>query len=566
MLKKIKILGIALVISISSLFLISSDELNFEFQKNLDIYHTLLRELNIFYVDEIDAGKLIKTSVDEMLKSLDPYTVYYPESEIEDYSFMTTGQYGGVGALIHRNGDQIVISEPYENFPAFKAGLKAGDVLIEVQGNTTSGKNVDDISKFLKGQPNTTVKIVIKQAVTGNIVEKTITREQISIKSVPYFGMLNDHVGYIRLDEFTENAGKEVKDALINLKDKQKATSIVLDLRGNPGGLLIEAVNIVNWFVPKGQVVVSTKGKVAQWNKNYEAMFSAVDEQIPLVVLVNRMSASASEIVSGALQDLDRAVIIGQRSYGKGLVQTTRDLTYNTKLKVTTAKYYIPSERCIQALDYTHRNKDGSVGKVPDSLISKFKTRNGREVSDGGGILPDVILPTRKISKIAQSLYSKYLIFDYATIYAHNHDSIPSAKTFKLSDAEYDAFLEFLKEKNFDYETKSEGELKQLIAVATNEKYFEKASEEFKALQLKLAHDKNKDLRIFKDEIIDLLSEEIISRYYFQVGRVEHAIAHDEEVKKAVEILDNQEKYTGILKGTYKETPKEETAEPDDED
>jgi len=565
MLKKIKTKIIGAVIVVASLFLIASDNDNFEVVKNLDIYYTLFRELNMFYVDQTDPGKLVKTSIDGMLKSLDPYTVYYPESEIEDYSFMTTGQYGGVGALIHRNNDEIVISEPYVGYPAQKSGIKAGDVLLEVDGKSANSKSIDDISKYLKGQPGSTVNLKLRKALTGQIVEMNIGREKITIASVPYFGMLNNEIGYIRLSEFTEKATDEVKKALVELKDKRHAKSIVFDLRGNPGGLLMEAVGIVNLFVNKGVTVVSTKGKVSQWNKTYYANESPVDNQIPVVVLVNRNSASASEIVSGSLQDLDRAVIVGQRTYGKGLVQTTRDLTYNTKLKVTTAKYYIPSGRCIQALDYTHRNDDGSVGKVPDSLITAFKTSHGRKVFDGGGILPDVTLKPQIYSRISYSLLSKYFIFDYATKYAGAHDSIVASNKFHITDNDYNDFMKFISGKKFDYETRSEDELDKLVKMATTEKYFASAEGEFNALRQKLAHDKEKDLSIFKEEIKEMLDEEIVSRYYFQNGKIEASFVNDNEVKKAIEILKNPSMYSDILLGKYK-APIEKDDSEDDED
>jgi len=395
---KIRIATIVLVLS--GFVLVSFDNDDFEIVKNLDIYYTLFRELNLIYVDETDAGKLVKTSIDQMLKSLDPYTVYIPESKLEDYKFMTTGQYGGIGALIRNSGDFTLIAEPYEDSPAMKAGLKAGDIIIEVDKKSIKGKDSDEISEVLKGQPNTPVDLLIERPGEENKFTKTLIREEIKIKSVPYFDMLNEEIGYISLSQFTMNCSNDVKEALIDLKENRNAKSIILDLRSNPGGLLMEAVKIANLFVEKDQEIVSTKGKVKQWNKTYKSTMPAYDSEIPIIVLVNSGSASASEIVSGAIQDLDRGVIVGQRTFGKGLVQATRDLSYNSKLKVTTAKYYIPSGRCIQALDYSNRNDDGSVGKIADSIITQFSTKNGRKVYDGGGIMPDIITEPKTISNI----------------------------------------------------------------------------------------------------------------------------------------------------------------------
>ena len=429
--KKIGIL-LGVVLAISVLFTVfTRDEKLFQIDKNLDIYYTLIRELNLFYVDEINPNDLVKTSIDQMLESLDPYTTYIPESDMEDFRFMTTGEYAGIGALIGKQRDHIIISEPYEGFPAQKSGLKAGDILLEVAGKGTEDMSTEDVSNLLKGPANQVVKVKIERPGVKKPFDVDIVREQIQIDAVPYYGMLDDKIGYIRLSSFTANCGDEVKQIVKELKEKHHAQSLILDLRSNPGGLLNEAVKIVNIFVPKGVEVVSTKGKVKQWDKEYDATEQPVDTVMPLAVLVNRGSASASEIVSGALQDLDRAVIIGTRTFGKGLVQTTRDLSYNTKLKVTTAKYYIPSGRCIQALDYSHRNEDGSVGVVPDSLISEFTTRKGRKVYDGGGVTPDVKVDLDQLSSLSYNLMRDYMVFDFATLYANQHESIPTPEDLK---------------------------------------------------------------------------------------------------------------------------------------
>ncbi|HQL69319.1 MAG TPA: S41 family peptidase, partial [Bacteroidales bacterium] len=404
-----------MAIALLPLFAQTETDKSFETVKHLDIFYSLYKEVDLFYVDELDPSKTIGTAIDAMLESLDPYTVYITESEIEDLRFMTTGEYGGVGALIRKHNEFVVISEPYENYPAQKAGLRAGDAIVSIDGKSMKDKNTSDVSELLKGQPNTVVKLLIRRPGVENDMEFSLTRMEIKIPSVPHYQLLEGNIAYIQLSSFTNTAASEVKDAFLELKKDKELKGVILDLRGNPGGLLIEAVKICNIFVDKGQTVVSTKGKVAQWDKTYLTTDTPVDAGIPLVVLVNRGSASASEIVSGCIQDLDRGVIVGQRTFGKGLVQTTRDLSYNTKLKVTTAKYYIPSGRCIQALDYTHRNEDGSVGRVPDSLVSEFSTLHGRKVFDGGGVLPDIITETETFSNIAVSLLPKNIISDFAT-------------------------------------------------------------------------------------------------------------------------------------------------------
>lgn len=524
---------------------------DFKIVKNLDIFYTLFRELNLFYVDTIDPEDLIEEGINGMLESLDPYTTYIPESEMDDFKFMTTGQYGGIGALIRKSDAFTVISDPYRGFPADKSGLKAGDVIVEIDGTSIKGKNVQDVSEMLKGPPNTSLKLLIERPGNDEKLKIEVIREKITISSVPYYGMLNESTGYIRITNFTKNVSKDVKQAFLELKNDRGAEKIVLDLRSNPGGLLIEAVNIANLFVDKGQEIVSTRGKVKHWDNVYKTQHEPLDTEIPLVVLVNRSSASASEIVAGALQDLDRAVIIGQKTFGKGLVQTTRPLSYNTQLKVTTAKYYIPSGRCIQALDYAHRNEDGSVGYIPDSLISEFETKNGRTVYDGGGITPDIVVEPEQLSKIAISLYTKNLIFDYATLYAAEHDTIAAIDSYTFTDSDYEDFKSFLQDKDYDYETRSDENLKKLIKSAKAEKYFSNAIEEFEALEKKLAHDKEKDLRTFNEEIKDLLEEEIIGRYYYREGKVEASIDEDPQVIKALETINNEDGYQAILSGSY---------------
>ena len=543
--KKFKLLILAFTLVITSIISVGFVDNYFEIAKNLDIFTTLYKELNTFYVDETNPGDLMKKGIDEMLKSLDPYTNYIPESEIEDFRFQTTGQYGGIGAMIAKTDDYVIISEPYEGFPAQKAGLMAGDKILEINGVSAKGKTTEEVSKVLKGQPNTSVVILIQRPHLEKPFEVSFDREQVSVASVPYSEYLQQGIAYIRLRSFTRNCANDLKNAIIDLKKKQDLKGLILDLRSNPGGLLNESVDIVNLFVEKGEEVVSTKGKIKSWDKSYVANKNPLDTEVPLVVLINSASASASEIVSGSVQDLDRGVIIGQRSYGKGLVQQTRELSYNSKLKLTVAKYYIPSGRCIQALDYSHRNKGGSVGKVPDSLMTSFKTRNGREVKDGGGVLPDIVIDPGKYGMIIRSLLKERLFFNYATGYRFLNDSI--ADNFIFSDIEFLNFKTFLSDKEYTYKTETEKELEKLKKKAEEEEYFSAFSKEYDVLVAKMLENKNDDLQKNKDDIKEILTGEIMSRYYYQKGRIKAGLNFDIEVEKAIEILQDQEKYNGIL-------------------
>jgi carboxyl-terminal processing protease len=544
---------IILVLGFIGLGLFSSSYVDdyFEISKNLEIFTTVFRQVNAYYVDETKPGELAKTGIDAMLNNLDPYTTYIPESEIEDYRFMTTGQYGGIGSLIRKKGDYIIISEPYEGFAAYKSGLMAGDTLLMVDGKSVKNKKTDEMSKILKGQPGTSITVIIKR--DGKEIEKKITREEIKVKAVPYYGLLEDGVGYIVLTSFTENCSKEISDAMDSLKKNNNIKSLVLDLRGNPGGLLHESVNIANFFVDKGQEIVSTKGKVVEWQKSYKALNNALDKDIPLILLVNKGSASASEIVSGSLQDLDRAVVMGQRTFGKGLVQTTKNLTYNSKLKVTTAKYYVPSGRCIQALDYSHRNADGSVGKVADSLMKTFKTKAGRTVLDGGGVKPDITIKTNDASAIARTLENKLYIFDFAVQYRKKHPTIAAAKDFKITDADYNEFLSYIQGKDYAYVTNTEKVFKELKKTIEEEQYMEAVNEEYKSLEQKVLHHEQEDLITFKEDIKKIIEREIVTQYYYQKGKIQYALSNDLEVKKALELFKDEAKYKAILAGTYVE-------------
>ncbi|MDD5507371.1 MAG: S41 family peptidase [Bacteroidales bacterium] len=524
---------------------------DFEISKNLDIYVTLFKELNSNYVDELKPGDLMQTGIDAMLQSLDPYTNYIPESDIEDYEFMTTGQYGGIGALIHKQGDYIIISEPYKNFPADKAGLKAGDKILEINQQSARGKTTDEVSAILKGQPNTTISVKIERPGSPLPMSFSITREQITVPNIPYYSTLEDGIGYLKLSGFTQTAGSEVRKAFEELRSKQKLNGFILDLRGNGGGLLQEAVSITNLFVGKGEMVVSTKGKLPDRNRTYSTDNAPLDVEIPLVILVDNTSASASEIVAGAIQDLDRGVIIGQRTFGKGLVQNVVPLSYNAKMKITVAKYYIPSGRCIQAIDYSHKDENGMFTKIPDSLISEFKTRNGRPVYDGGGIEPDIPVGLPQLNSISYSLYTKFLIFDYATHFYWNHPNIPPVEEFEITDEIYQDFLDFLHGKDYAYTTRSESELKKLKEIAQKEETYGDISGEIEALDQRIQESKMDDLQEFKSEIKSILKQEIITRYYYEEGRIITSLKEDPEVTRAKEVLKDADTYHAILAGTW---------------
>ena len=548
--KKVKKYPIIFVLTISSVLSLGFADNFFEISKNLDIFSSLYKELNIYYVDETDPGDLMKIGIDAMLESLDPYTTYIPESEKEDFEFMTTGQYGGIGAIITKIGDWVTVSEPYEGFPADKAGLIAGDKFIEISGKSAKGKSTEDVSKVLKGEPNTGVNVLIEREGLEKPFLVEIIREEIKLNSVPYYGLISDSIGYIKTRSFTRNISKEVIDAFKDMKVNSGLKGLVLDLRGNPGGLLNEAISMANIFIDRGQEIVYTKGKNKDWDKSYKARYEAIDTDIPLAVLINRSSASASEIVSGAIQDLDRGVVIGQRSFGKGLVQQTRKLSYNAQMKVTTAKYYIPSGRCIQALDYSNRDDDGSVGIVPDSLRTEFKTLNNkRSVFDGGGITPDISIEPDKFSNILKSLLSKRHIFNFANIYKRNNESIVDAKSFLISDDIYSEFKQYLDDKDYEYETNTEKAIKKLEKDAEGEKYFVELKDQLELLSTKMEESKNNDIERFKNEISELLEMEIVTRYYYQKGKIESTLKHDQEISKAIEVLNNISLYDAILRG-----------------
>lgn len=548
--KRIKIVLLCVLALVGLSFPLASITTSyFEISKNLDIFTSMLKELDSYYVDEIDAAKSMRYAMDGMLEKLDPYTNYISEAEMEGYKLQTTGKYGGIGATIRKEKEYISINEPYEGFPASKAGLITGDIILEIEGKSMKGKESEAVSDLLRGAPGTSVTVKISRPLRNETFSKTITREEIKLKSVPYYGMLKDGIGYIRLNQFTDNCTREVSNALKELKANTTLRGLVLDLRGNPGGLLNEAVSMCNLFVEKEQLVVSTKGKVATWDKAYKTMSEPTDLNLPLVVLTSHGSASASEIVSGVMQDYDRGLVVGQNTYGKGLVQTTRNLSYGTKLKLTTAKYYIPSGRCIQAIDYSQRNEDGSVGKVADSLKTAFKTRNGRKVYDGGGVAPDVALLPREYANVTIGLLQKQLIFEYASLYKSKHQSIAKARDFSLTEAEYEEFLVWLQSQKLDYTTKSDELVKKLMEQAEKDKMDAATIAEIVALKNKLNADKANDLIQHRSDVKETLENEIVSRYYFQAGRIEKSLVSDVEAIEAIKLLEDTERYQKILRG-----------------
>ncbi|MFV0506204.1 MAG: S41 family peptidase [Bacteroidales bacterium] len=549
--RKLTKILVACVVTALGFFTISfTDKHNFELAKNLEIYFNVLKELDVNYVDEIEPEKLITKSIEEMLASLDPYTNYISEEDMEDFKFMTTGEYAGIGSLITKNIDSaIYIAEPYEGKPAHKAGLKAGDKIISVQGKAAESMDVADVSNLLKGAAKENVEIVVRRYGEKKNRVFNVMREVISISPVPYYGMLDDKVGYVKFTSFTENCSIVLKNAIKNLTDSLGAESVVLDLRDNGGGLLHESVKICNFFLPKNKEVVSTRGKMKAQDRTFYTKEEPLWPQLPLVVLVNGGSASASEIVSGTIQDFDRGVLIGNRTFGKGLVQTTRDVGYNSQVKLTTAKYYIASGRCIQALDYSHRGSNGSVQSVPDSLISEFKTENGRIVYDGGGIVPDESVKLPRFGQISYELISGNLFFEYANKFCFENPSIAPVEQFEISESNYQDFITFVKSKNFTYKSRTEDKIKELIKTAKDEKCYDIAKDDIDKLKESLSHSIEKDMMRFQDEIKLILKEELAGRYYYQKGSVKALLSDDIQVSKAIEVLSDKSQYENYLVG-----------------
>lgn len=529
----------------------SGDVRNFQVAKNLDIFNAIVKELDMFYVDTIDPNKTIRTGIDNMLYSLDPYTEYYPEEDQSELEQMVKGSFGGIGSLISYNPKlkRSMIAEPFEGTPAALAGLKAGDVLMEIDGVDLAGKDNAQVSQLLRGPAETSFQLKVERPNEKGgrtPMEFTIVRKSIQTPTIPYAGMLENQVGYINVSTFSGNPSKGFKKAFLELKE-QGATSLVIDLRNNGGGLLDEAVEIANYFLPRGKVIVTTKGKIPQAGNTYKTLREPLDLDIPIVVLVNSATASASEILSGSLQDLDRAVIVGNRTFGKGLVQVPRSLPYGGMMKVTTSKYYIPSGRCVQAIDYKHRNPDGSVGVIPDSLTKVFHTAAGREVRDGGGVMPDIVVKEDKLPNILFYLVRDNLIFDYATQYCLQHPTIAEPQAFEVTDADYQAFKDMVKKADFKYDQQSEKILKTLKEAAEFEGYMKDASAEFEALEKKLNHDLDRDLDYFSSDIKNMIASEIIKRYYYQRGGIIQQLKDDNDLKEALKVLGNPVKYKEML-------------------
>ena len=519
---------------------------HFEITKNAELFVNIVHQLESYYVDEINPDKFIKTGVDAMMASLDPYTVYVSEEEMDGFKIQTTGKYGGIGALISSKDNNIIVAEPYQGYPAAKNDLRAGDIILEIDGIKVKGKKTDEVSRMLKGQPGTPVKILLQRLNEPKPLSLTLLRQEIKLSSVPYFGMLSPQVGYIVLADFTDNCYFEVANALQELKNTHKATSIILDLRGNPGGLLDEADNVASLFLNNGQTVVYTKSRNREGDKYYKTDREPIDNNIPLAVMIDRGSASAAEIVAGVIQDTDRGIVLGNRSFGKGLVQTTHPLPYDTKLKITTGKYYLPSGRCIQAIDYSGGYRD-NLDKVADSLRTAYKTKNGRKVLDAGGIDPDITIPEFEYSLITSSLLQKELIFDYATLFRTKNETIPQPEEFELTEAQLNDFFAYIKDKSYDYLTESEKLLKDLQKNIENEKYLPLVKDDMQKLENQIQHDKLNDLQKYKSEIKFALEHEIAMRYFFHKGQIKEMLEDDPVVIKALQALNDKTTYQKLL-------------------
>jgi len=512
----------------------------FEITKNIEIFTNLYKELNTYYVDDLDPGKLMRTGIDAMVESLDPFTNFYSESQIESYRFITEGRYNGIGAMSKKMGDYVTITELYEGQPADQAGLKPGDQIIAVDGKDAKGKSPDELNEFLRGFPGTEVQLTVRRVGKSNDLDLTLVRGEVSVPNVPYYGMVSEDIGYVALTTFTREAGRNVSNALRELqKEHADLKGVIFDLRGNGGGLLSEAVNVSNVFIPKGELVATTKGKVKDWDRSFSTMQSPVDEEIPLVVLIDKNSASASEIVSGVIQDYDRGVLMGQRSYGKGLVQNTRDVGYNARVKLTTAKYYIPSGRCIQSVKY----EDGEPVHIPDTDRTPFKTRSGRTVLDGGGVKPDLEIDQPTDLPVVKGLLQQNLIFDFVTQFTQDIDSIPPVEEYAFNG--FEEFMQFLESRNFSYDSDSEKLLNKLTATSSTEDY--NFAGEIAQMEAKIKASKRDAVRANEEAIIDLIEKEIASRYYYQTGKVKMRLKNDQEIEDAIKLLHDEKQYNGLL-------------------
>lgn len=541
---KLKTLILMLAICLPA---IAQEQKEFRINKNLTIYNDVMRQLDLNYVDTLNYDQMVKTSIDAMLGKLDPYTVYLPEDKTEDLQFMTTGAYGGIGAVISQRNGKSYITDPYEGMPAQRNDVRAGDIILEIDGKSTKGKTLNEVSNMLRGKPHDKIRLKLERYGEKKTIIREFERETIQINPVGYAGIVANGTGYVQLNEFTDKAATEFKAAVNRMVKSDSISALVIDLRDNGGGIIDEAIKIVGYFVPKGTEVVSTKGKITSTERVYKTTTEPIYPDMKLAVLTNRASASASEIVAGAMQDLDRAVLIGERTFGKGLVQNIRPISYDGHLKITTAKYYIPSGRCIQAIDYSHRNEDGSVGRVPDSLTHVFHTKNGRIVRDGGGISPDIDIKPKEGINITYYIYIQNMHFDFATKYAAEHPTIAPPDKFSISQEDYKAFEDFLEEKKFHYTTETEKFYGQLLELASYEGLDSIARPEFEALKQKLTPDISQALVTYKDDITDLLNMEIIKRYYFQKGEVQYSLRHDKELQKAREILNDDTQLNELL-------------------
>ncbi len=545
--RKAGVIALGVVLIGSGICWVAAKDPDAKLGRNMEIVMNLLREVNLFYVDSVDSDKLLSDAADGMLKDLDPYTEFLPEKEMSDFEILTTGKYGGIGSLIRQKNEDTYIAQPYEGFPADKAGLKIGDKIVAVDGEAIHGYPAARVSAMLKGDPGSTVKVTVERLATGQTEELAVRRERIVISGVAYSGFINDSIGYIHLSDFTEDCSSDVRRALTDLMATGRLKGLVFDLRGNGGGILQEAVKIVSLFVPKGTEVVSMRGKFKEMDATYRTENEPIAPELPLVVLVNSGSASASEIIAGCMQDLDRAVLMGQRTFGKGLVQSMRPLGYNTFLKVTTAKYYIPSGRCIQAIDYTHRNEDGSVGVVPDSLIREYRTARGRKVYDGGGIMPDSVLTAEYASRFALVLYAKGYIEDFGDAYYKAHPEPVDIGTFEVTDSLYRAFSDFMRDKDMTFESATAEAIRTLREKAERERYLDRISEELDAIESRLEEDTQSELETFRDEVADMIAGDIVLRYHYARGVSQYNLMRDPEAEAAAGLLGQPELCRSIL-------------------
>lgn len=548
-----------LLLSLTVFQPVKAQDNRFEVSKQLEIFNALVKEVDMFYVDSLEVEKTVRRGINAMLKGLDPYTEYFPEQEMDNIKMLITGEYGGVGAYIRSRDGGVIITEPFEGTPAALAGLKAGDRILAIDTADVSKASVERVSDLLKGVPNSKIVLKIQRPGEKKPHKVELRRKQIAPKQVVHYGVYGDHTGYIYLDGFKEKSAQEVKEAFEDLKNNHHITSLILDLRDNGGGLLPSAVQIVNYFVPKGKEVLSTRGKIKQWDRTYRTTVDPIDTVIPMAVLINGNSASASEIVSGALQDMDRAVLIGNRSFGKGLVQSTRDLPYDGKVKVTMSKYYIPSGRCVQQMDYAHRQTDGSVSAIPDSLTSVFYTSNGRPVRDGGGVRPDFEVEEKKMPTMLFYLMSDFTLFDYVTDWVQAHPTIPPVEKFIYPDADYEVFKQRLKDAKFTYDRQSEKALKNLKEVAEFEGYLAEDTTVFAALEAQLKPDLDRDLERYKEDVKKMISGEIVKRYYYQKGELMENLKGDEVLQKALDVLADKALYKKTLSAPEKESSEKES-------